>query len=121
MGVIAEVFSDEKGLVWPENIAPARVYLARLGETAAVAAQADLLYDSLTAAGTSVLYDDRDIRPGQKFGDADLLGIPYRIVISEKTLAAGTVELKLRTESDSRQVSLESLAETLGIPGSTLL
>lgn len=121
MGLIAEHFADDKGLVWPENVAPAKVYLARLGESAEVVAQSDLLYDRLTEAGTSVLYDDRDIRPGQKFGDADLLGIPYRIVISDKTHAAGTVELKLRTENESKQVSPESLAETLGITGSTLL
>lgn len=121
MGVIAEVFADDKGLVWPENIAPAQVYLARLGDAPDVVTQADRLYDRLTEAGTSVLYDDRDIRPGQKFGDADLMGIPYRIVISDKTVVAGTVEFKKRTESESSHESLESLAEKLGIPGSTLL
>ncbi|MBC7708294.1 prolyl-tRNA synthetase [Polaromonas sp.] len=121
MGVIAEVFADDKGLVWPENIAPAKVYLARLGDSAEVVAQADELYNRLTVAGTSVLYDDRDIRPGQKFGDADLLGIPHRLVISDKTIAAGTVELKARTAADAEQVTVEKLAETLGIPASTLL
>ena len=121
MGVIAEVFSDDKGLVWPENIAPAKVYLARLGNSAETVAAADDLYERLTAAGTSVLYDDRDIRPGQKFGDADLMGIPYRLVISDKTIAAGTVELKARTAVDSQQISLEELAERLAIPASTLL
>ena len=121
MGVIAEVFADDKGLVWPEAIAPAKVYLARLGDTPATVAQADQLYDHLTAAGTGVLYDDRDIRPGQKFGDADLLGIPYRVVVSDKTVAANVVELKVRTAAESQQVTLEDLAETLGIPASTLL
>lgn len=121
MGVIAEVFADDKGLVWPENIAPAQVYLARLGDSPDVVKQADRLYDRLTEAGTSVLYDDRDVRPGQKFGDADLMGLPYRIVMSDKTVAAGTVEFKKRTESESSHESLESLAEKLGIPGSTLL
>ena len=121
MGVIAEVFNDDKGLVWPENIAPAKVYLARLGDAPEVIEQADHIYQALTAVGTAVIYDDRDIRPGQKFGDADLMGIPYRLVISDKTLAAGTVELKARTNSEAKQINLESLAETLGIPAMTLL
>ena len=121
MGVVAEVFADDKGLIWPEAIAPAKVYLARLGDSPDVVKQADQLYERLTASGTSVLYDDRDIRPGQKFGDADLMGIPYRVVISDKTLAAGTVELKARIAAEASQVNLESLAQTLGIPATTLL
>ena len=121
MGVVAEVFADDKGLVWPEAIAPAKVYLACLGDTPATVTAADDLYNRLTAAGTSVLYDDRDIRPGQKFGDADLMGIPYRIVISDKTVAAGTVELKARTAVEASQVDLTKLAETLGISASELL
>ncbi len=121
MGVVAEVFADDKGLVWPENIAPAKVYLARLGDSTATVAAADDLYNRLTAAGTSVLYDDRDIRPGQKFGDADLMGIPYRVVISDKTVAAKTVELKARSAAEASLVDLAKLAETLGIPASTLL
>lgn len=121
MGVIAEVFADEKGLVWPEAIAPAKVYLARLGDSPETVEAADLLYTRLTGAGTSVLYDDRDIRPGQKFGDADLMGIPYRVVISDKTVAAGTFELKARTDSEASHISPEALAKMLGIPGSTLV
>ena len=121
MGVVAEVFADDKGLVWPEAIAPAKVYLACLGDTPATVTAADDLYNRLTAAGTSVLYDDRDIRPGQKFGDADLMGIPYRIVISDKTVAAGTDELKARTAVEASQVDLTKLAETLGISASELL
>lgn len=121
MGLIAEHFADDKGLVWPEAIAPAKVYLACLGDTPATVTAADDLYNRLTAAGTSVLYDDRDIRPGQKFGDADLMGIPYRVVISDKTVAAGTVELKARTAVEASQVDLTKLAETLGISASELL
>jgi len=121
VGLIAEHFADDKGLVWPENIAPAEVYLARLGNSEEVVKAADELYDRLTGAGTSVLYDDRDIRPGQKFGDADLMGIPHRIVLSEKTLANGNFEYKARTSSDASLLSRESLAEMLGIPGSSLL
>lgn len=115
MGVIAEKFADDRGLVWPEAIAPFRVYLARLGEAPEVVKAADELYDNLTQAGVPVLYDDRDARAGEKFADADLLGIPQRVVISEKTLAAGTFELKARTGSDARQVSKNELYKTLDI------
>lgn len=115
MGVIAEKFSDDKGLVWPAAVAPAQVYLARLGDAPETTKQADGLYERLTAASVEVLYDDRDARPGQKFADADLLGIPYRVVVSEKTVAGDSFELKARTEDSARQVSLEQLLETLGI------
>lgn len=115
MGVIAEKFSDDKGLVWPEAVAPARVYLVRLGDTAAVIKEADELYNRLTTAGVPVLYDDRDTRPGAKFADADLIGIPYRLVISDKTQAAGALELKARTSDQVRQVSRDELLKALDI------
>lgn len=115
MGTIAELLSDEKGLVWPKNIAPALAYIARLGDGEAATKQADELYDMLTSAGVEVLYDDRDVRPGAKFADADLLGIPYRIVVSEKTAAAGTYELKERTATESELVSLEAVRKALAI------
>jgi prolyl-tRNA synthetase len=115
MGVLAEYFSDDKGLVWPENVAPAQLYLARIGDDSQVVKQADELYERLTAAHVGVLYDDRQVRPGEKFADADLLGIPQRLVISEKTLAAGTYELKARQSTEARQVSLEEVFKSLGI------
>lgn len=115
MGAIAELLSDDKGLVWPKNIAPALVYIARLGDSEAATKQADELYDMLTSAGVEVLYDDRDTRPGAKFADADLLGIPYRIVVSEKTAAAGTYELKERTQAEAQLVSLEAVRKALAI------
>lgn len=115
MGVIAEKFSDDKGLVWPETIAPAKVYIARLGEAEAVVKQADELYETLTAAGVQVLYDDRDTRAGEKFADADLLGIPYRVVVSDKTVAANSYELKARTAENAENVSNSELLKTLGI------
>ena len=114
MGTIAELLSDDKGLVWPENIAPAKVYLARLGDSPEVVKQADELYNRLTGAGVTVLYDDRNTRPGQKFADADLMGIPQRVVISDKTVVAQTYELKARTSQTATNVSLESLLKTLG-------
>lgn len=115
MGVIAEHFSDDKGLVWPKSVAPAIVYLASVGEGEAVKKEADKLYDDLLKSGISVIYDDRDARPGQKFADADLMGIPYRVVISEKTIENNAVELKGRSESEARLVSQEELYKALDI------
>jgi prolyl-tRNA synthetase len=113
MGVIVEKFADERGLVWPENIAPYRVYLARLGTDEAVVKAADDLYDSLTAAGVTVLYDDRDARPGEKFADADLLGMPHRVVVSAKTVEQGSFEYKQRVETESQMLSGEKLKSIL--------
>lgn len=109
MGLLAEHFSDEKGLVWPAEIAPYKVYLARLGEEPEIVAQADELYNQLTALGIDVLYDDRDVRPGQKFAEADLLGIPFRLVVSSKTLAEGKIELKARTADTAELTDIENL------------
>jgi len=113
MGVIAEKFSDKKGLVWPANIAPALVYLARLGEEKEVVKSANELYEHLTELGVSVLYDDRDERAGAKFADADLMGIPYRVVVSQKTVDSGNFEIKSRKEKDSQLLSEKDLIKKL--------
>jgi len=113
MGVIAEKFADDKGLVWPEAVAPAKVYLARLSDEPAVAERADELESVLTENGIAVLYDDRDERPGKKFADAELLGIPYRVVVSSKTIAGEGYELKARTSDTVEQISLEQLVKKL--------
>lgn len=113
MGMIAEHFSDEKGLVWPENIAPFKVYLALLGDGAEVAKHADAIYRKLEDSGVTVLYDDRDVRPGEKFADAELMGMPYRLVVSEKTLKDTTYELKKRTETEAEFVSENELIKRL--------
>jgi prolyl-tRNA synthetase len=110
MGVIVEMFSDDKGIVWPENIAPYRVYLVSIGD---VAKEAEALYQELTDAGVSVLYDDRDARPGEKFSDADLLGIPHRVVISDRLIKEGNVEYKARTSSDSEILTSKKLLDRL--------
>ncbi|HVA10822.1 MAG TPA: aminoacyl--tRNA ligase-related protein [Candidatus Dormibacteraeota bacterium] len=115
MGLLAEHFADDKGLVWPESVAPAMVYLALLGDNPDAVKQADELYNRLTAAGIQVLYDDRDARPGEKFADADLLGIPHRVVVSDKTVSSGTYEWKRRKAEAAEQVSAEQLLKTLGI------
>lgn len=113
VGMIAEHFADEKGLVWPENIAPFKIYLASLGNTPEVIAAADDLYKSLTSAGITVLYDDRDERPGAKFADADLIGLPYRVVVSSKTVEAGKHEFKKRTGTDTEMISRDQLIKML--------
>lgn len=114
MGVIVEKFADERGLVWPEAVAPAKVYLARLGDDPEVVRQADELYDRLAKAGIETLYDDRDARPGEKFADADLTGIPYRLVVSKKTQEAGRLELKSRRSTEAEQLSEADVMKSLG-------
>lgn len=113
VGVIAELLGDERGLVWPDNIAPFRVYLATIGTDEAVAGAAEELYNLLYNSGIEVLYDDRDVRPGEKFADADLLGIPHRVVISAKTIGQDRVEYKVRTKADAELVSVEELKKRL--------
>lgn len=113
MGVIAEKFADDKGLVWPEAVAPAMVYLVRLGENKDTYSVADKLYNTLTDAGIGVLYDDRELRAGEKFADADLLGIPYRLVVSDKTVASGKHELKKRTENATTLLKPDEITKRL--------
>ncbi len=97
MGTIAEIWSDEKGLVWPENVAPYAVHLVALfNENGEVKKAADELYAKLISEKVEVLYDDRDCGAGEKFGDSDLIGIPVRYVISEKTLKENSIEIKDR-------------------------
>ncbi|MCW1908271.1 MAG: proline--tRNA ligase [Candidatus Saccharibacteria bacterium] len=113
MAALIEKYHDERGMIWPINVAPFQLMLVRLGEAAEVVKAADELYQELTAAGIEVLYDDRDARAGEKFADADLLGIPYRVVVSEKTMAAGKWEFKKRTEKDSEAVDTRDIIKTL--------
>lgn len=104
MGVIAEKFADEKGLVWPEEVAPYKYYLIGIGENGL--AEAEKLYKDHEDA---ILFDDRDNRPGEKFADADLIGLPYRIVISDKTLAEKAVELTDRKTGESKLVKISEI------------
>ena len=106
MGVIAEKYADEKGLVWPESIAPFKYYLVGIGENGT--SEAERFY---IGRENTVLFDDRDKRPGEKFADAELMGIPYRIVISDKTLEAGEAELTKRVTGETERVKLEELFE----------
>ena len=110
MGTIVETFADEKGLVWPEAIAPFRVHLVELSNgSEEVAAEAKELYRELTSAGIEVLWDDRDARAGEKFADSDLLGLPLRIVVSQKSLEAGKFECVERATGTTSHKSLPEL------------
>lgn len=109
MGVIAEVLSDEKGLVWPESVAPFKYHLLNLLVDDAEATKlADSLYVDLSKKG-EVLFDDRDARAGEKFADADLIGIPWRVVVGKDTLKDGTYELVNRATGEVTKVSREDL------------
>lgn len=110
MGVIAEVLSDEKGLVWPSTVAPFDMHLVVLpSENEALKKHADEFYERLLAAGTDVLYDDRDLRAGEKFADSDLIGIPERAILSDRTFAEGKIELVDRRLGESTLVTEEEL------------
>ncbi len=109
MGVIVEKFADERGMVWPENVAPAKVYLVRIGDDPAVVKEADNLYKTLQDKGIEALYDDRDARPGEKFADADLLGMPHRIVVSERMHQKGKFEYQARTSTESQELDRDGL------------
>jgi prolyl-tRNA synthetase len=113
MAAIVEAHHDDKGIIWPDNIAPYKMYLARLGNAPEVVSVADELYKRLTEAGSTVLYDDRDSRPGEKFADADLIGLPYRLVVSAKTVESGKHELKKRTQTEAQFLSPDEIIQTL--------
>lgn len=114
MGVLAEILSDEKGLVWPQSVAPFAVHLLSLpGGNADVVAEADRHYEDLKARGIEVLYDDRSARAGEKFADSELIGIPKRIVVSEKTMQEGGLEITDRTSGTTSFIPESSLIEQL--------
>jgi len=109
MGAVAEILSDEKGMVWPESIAPFRVHLISLNKDE----EAEKIYDELVGAGIEVLFDDRDVRAGEKFADSDLIGIPYRVVVSEKSLGQGGLEIKKRNQVESEIIAKEKILEKI--------
>ncbi len=104
LACIAEEHHDEQGLIWPATVAPYHVHLVALR---GAQGEADHLYLQLWEAGVETLFDDRDERPGVKFADADLIGIPLRLTVSARSLQAGGVELKLRRERESAMISIE--------------
>lgn len=117
MGVIVEHYGDEKGLVWPKSIAPALVHIVSLNSKDETMQErinqvASGLHDDLGALGIDVLWDERgNVSPGAKFADADLIGIPLRLVVSEKTLKEHAVEWKLRASDEMQLVKLDDIME----------
>lgn len=109
MGTIAELNNDDKGLIWPEAIAPFKVIICRLGDEIKTIKKADKLFRDLTEKGIAVIYDDRDLRTGEKFADADLLGIPYRVVVSKQNAETQQLELKKRTQASGKLISYTEL------------
>ena len=115
LGTIVEEFSDEYGIIWPETVAPFQVHLVELSgkdPDSKVTKAANALYEKLVKSGVEVLYDDRDASTGEKLNDADLMGIPNRVVISEKTLAAKKVELKIRGSKSADLITEKELIKS---------
>lgn len=110
---IVETSHDDKGIIWPKAVAPFHVHLLHLGKDDAAAKKAEELYEKMLADGVEVLYDDRDVSAGEKFADADLIGIPLRIVVSPRTLEKDSVEWKLRTESESEIIKFSNLKKKI--------
>ena len=112
MGVIAEKLSDEKGLVWPVDIAPAKVYLVSIGSRDAIK-EADRLYELMKIKGIEVIYDDRDVRPGEKFTDGELMGIPHMVTVSDRLVKTGNFEHKLRSTGEVSLLTQDELFDTI--------
>jgi prolyl-tRNA synthetase len=116
MGTIVEVLSDDKGIIWPENVAPFKVHLLMLGGDDNVRKEAEELYIKLNEKGIEVLFDDRsDTSAGEKFADSDLIGIPYRVVVSKRSLADGGYEVKKRIEEKGKIVSFDEFLKLLTV------
>ena len=114
MGAVVEVLSDDKGMIWPESIAPFAVHLLSLGEGEKISAEAEKVYESLLKANVEVLFDDRTgMSAGEKFADSDLLGIPYRAVISARSIKEGGIELKKRDEAKGKIIELDELLKSI--------
>jgi len=108
MGAIVEIFADAKGIVWPKEVAPFQVHLLLIdGEKSKE--EADKLYKLLTDEGIEVLYDDRDLRAGEKFADSDLIGIPKRVIVSDRALVSGGFEVVVRKTGESRIVGAKDI------------
>ena len=108
MGTVVEVLSDEKGIVWPKEIAPFQIHLLSLSDK--TEALADKTYKTLVSKGIETLYDDRDLRAGEKFADADLIGIPTIVIVGEKT-SGKKLEVKERSTGNSREVTIDGLVK----------
>ncbi len=113
MGAIVETLADEKGIVWPEEIAPFNIHLLKIGKGKNLDEKAQELYRSLTGAGIETLYDNRDISAGEKFKDSDLMGIPYKVIIGKKNIDRGNVEFVKRKDGETEVIELEKIVGRL--------
>lgn len=114
MGTIVEVLSDDKGIIWPEAVAPFKIHLIVLGDDENITKEANDLYQSLLSKNLEVLFDDRSgVSAGEKFADSDLIGIPYRVVVSKRSIADGGYEIKKRSESNGKISTKEELLNNL--------
>lgn len=109
MAAVIEKHNDERGMIWPEEIAPYKVHLISIKQND----EAEKLYDKLIENGIEVLFDDRDNMPGEKFADSDLIGCPVRLVVSAKTLKNGSVEMKKRNSEEMKMVKMDEILEVL--------
>jgi prolyl-tRNA synthetase len=110
MAAIVEASHDERGIVWPTTVAPYHVVVTMVGADAGATAAAEAIYEQLQKAGIEVLFDDRDERPGVKFADAELIGVPYRLTVGPKGLVRGIVELTVRATGDVTEVAVDAAA-----------
>ncbi len=111
---VVELFHDDRGIVWPQAIAPYKVHLLPLNlSREAIREAAQTIYHDLTGSGYDVLMDDRSDRAGVKFNDADLLGLPVRVVIGDKSLKEGQVELKARNENEAHLVPVKEVVPAI--------
>ena len=114
MGAIVEIYHDKNGICWPKEVAPFKFHLIPIENIEKVKKTAEKLYKDLKKVGLEVLYDDRiDKSPGEKFAEADLIGIPYRLVISEKTLKQNCIEIKKRGEKKVKLIKIKKLPDYL--------
>ena len=114
MATIVEAHNDDKGILWPAHIAPYTVFLTGIGKEEEVIQEAERVYTFLREHGIDVLFDDRKESPGTKFADCDLLGIPFRVVISKKTLEQHKVEVKRRDGQEAELLDMTTLITRLG-------
>ncbi len=116
MGTVVEVLSDDKGIIWPLSIAPFTVHLLALGEDISISKEAEKIYESLQKNNIEVLFDDRvGMSAGEKFSDADLLGIPWRAVVSARSIKEGGIELKKRDEEKGKILTKDELLKLLHV------
>jgi len=114
IGTVAEMLSDERGLVWPKEIAPFKIHLIRLGEDSKTKKEANAFYKKFLEEGVEVLYDDRDVSAGEKFSDSDLIGIPYRVIVSKKIIAdGGRLEVRERKTGKTKKINFKQTLQLI--------